>query len=47
MDKERTGKDQRSDALNPTSGEHKAAVDNRANQLNPNNPAHQSSRGRK
>jgi len=34
-----SGSDQRSDVLNPTSPEHKAAVDNRANQLNPNNPA--------
>ena len=34
----RTANDQWSDALNPTSPEHGAAVDNRANQLNPNNP---------
>lgn len=43
----RTANDQRSDALNQTSSENKAAGDNRANQLNPNNPAYRGSRGKK
>jgi hypothetical protein len=30
----RSKNDQRSDALNPTSREHKAAIDNRSNQMN-------------
>jgi len=34
-----TANDQRSNAKNPTSHEHKAAVDNRSNQLNTNNKA--------
>ena len=47
MKKERTPNDQRSDAYNPTSAEHKAAMDNRANQMNPNNPSYHRSRGKK
>lgn len=41
---ERTPNDQRSDAFNPTSAEHQAALDNRAAQLDPHNPAYHSSR---
>ncbi len=47
MEEKRSPNDQRSDALNPTSGEHKAASDNRSNQMNPNNPAYRSTRGKK
>ena len=47
MEEKRTSNDQRSDAHNPNSGEHKAASDNRSNQMNPNNPAYHSSRGKK
>lgn len=43
----RSSNDQRSDALNPTSSEHKAATDNRSNQMNPNNPASRGSKGKK
>jgi hypothetical protein len=38
--------DQRSDVLNPTSLEHKLALDNRANQLNPDSVAYHKSRGK-
>ena len=37
-EKTRTPNDQRSDALNPTSPENKAARDNRSRQLNPRDP---------
>jgi hypothetical protein len=47
LEKERSRNDQRSDALNPTSAEHKAAADNRSNQMNQNNPAYDKSRGKK
>ena len=40
----RSSNDQRSDAHNPNSGEHKVAADNRSNQMNPNNSA---SKGKK
>lgn len=43
----RSSNDQRSDASNPTSSEHKAAADNRSNQMNPNNPASRGSKGKK
>ena len=36
-EKSRSSNDQRSDAKNSTSQEHKAVQDNRANQMNPNN----------
>ena len=36
--KGRSPNDQRSDALNPTSRENKAARDNRSRQLNPQDP---------
>ncbi len=36
--------DQRATVQNPTSAEHKEAMDNRSNQLNQNNPAYHSSR---
>ena len=45
-EKKRSSNDQRSDVLNPTSGDSKAAADNRSNQMNPNNPAHKSSKGK-
>ena len=47
MEKKRSRNDQRSDIHNPTSAEHKSAMNNRANQLNPNNPAYKKSRGKK
>ena len=43
----RSNNDQRSDAHNPTSSEHKAAADNRSNQMNPNNSASRGSKGKK
>jgi hypothetical protein len=43
----RSPNDQRSDALNPTSPEHRAAANNRSNQMNPNNPAYHRSRGKR
>jgi hypothetical protein len=41
---QRTPNDQRSDALNPTTAEHQAALDNRAAQLDPKNPVYHASR---
>ena len=42
--KGRSANDQRSDAKNPTSSEHKATMDNRSNQRNDNNEAYHRSR---
>ena len=47
LEKQQSKNDQRSDALNPTSAEHKAALDNRSDQMNQNNPAYNKSRGKK
>ena len=47
MDKERSRNDQRSDAHNPTSGEHKSSNDNRSNQMNPNNPEYHGTKNKK
>jgi hypothetical protein len=41
----RGGNDDRSNALNPNSPEHRAAANNRSNQMNSNNSAYKSSRG--
>ncbi|AFI06702.1 hypothetical protein [Helicobacter cetorum] len=42
----RTPNDQRSDAHNPNSKEHKSNHDNRSNQLNPNHPEYKGNKNK-
>ncbi len=42
----RSPNDQRSDAKNPTSSEHKASADNRSNEMNPQHPSYPKSKAK-
>lgn len=46
-DGKRSSNDQKSDASNPTSSEHKSVKNNRSDQMKPNNPEYQKSREKK